>query len=166
MRSVLPSRIVSGGQSGADRAGLDVAIAHSIPYGGWCPRGGWAEDYPQPPGLLADYPALHETPSRRPVQRTEWNVRDSTATLVLLRDGIARSAGTTLTRQIAETLGRPLLVVRVDDQPDATRRWLEANLKGGVLNVAGPRRSNAPGLYDAARMFLERVLFDAHSRSG
>jgi hypothetical protein len=54
-------RIVSGGQTGVDRAALDVAIAHAIPYGGWCPAEGWAEDLPEPPGLLARYPALRDS---------------------------------------------------------------------------------------------------------
>jgi hypothetical protein len=70
-------KIVSGGQSGVDRAALDVAIARGIPYGGWCPKGGWAEDMPAPPGLLAHYPHLRETPSADPAERTAWNVRDS-----------------------------------------------------------------------------------------
>ena len=56
-------RLISGGQSGVDRAALDVAIARGMPYGGWCPKGGWAEDFPEPPGLLAEYPHLAETPS-------------------------------------------------------------------------------------------------------
>ena len=48
------ARIRTGGQSGVDRAALDFAIEHNIPYCGWCPKGGWAEDYPDPPGLLRD----------------------------------------------------------------------------------------------------------------
>src|SRR5215510_5032972 len=71
------TRIVSGGQSGADRAALDFAIARGLEYGGWCPKGGWAEGFPDPPGLIARYPNLRETPERDPKQRTEWNVRDS-----------------------------------------------------------------------------------------
>jgi hypothetical protein len=70
-------RIVSGGQTGVDRAALDVAVALGMPYCGWCPRGGWAEDMPEPPGVLARYPRLEETPSEDPAQRTRWNVRDS-----------------------------------------------------------------------------------------
>ena len=73
--------IVSGGQTGVDRAALDAAIARGIAYGGWCPQGGWAEDCPEPPGVLARYPLLRETPSADPAQRTEWNVRDSDASL-------------------------------------------------------------------------------------
>ena len=46
-------KVTSGGQSGVDRAALDAAIACGIDYGGWCPRGGWAEDFPSPPGVLS-----------------------------------------------------------------------------------------------------------------
>jgi len=63
-------KLISGGQSGVDRAVLDVAEAYGITYGGWCPKGGWAEDFPQPPGLLARYPNLKETPFADPAQRT------------------------------------------------------------------------------------------------
>jgi len=80
-----------------DRAALDVAIALAIPYGGWCPLGGWAEDFPEPPGLLPRYPLLRETPLADPAQRTEWNLRDSDAVLVIsLAAGPAVSRGTEL----------------------------------------------------------------------
>ena len=70
--------IVSGGQTGVDRAALDAALALGMRCGGWCPAGRWAEDGPIDPR----YP-LRETPSGDPAQRTEWNVRDSDATLIL-----------------------------------------------------------------------------------
>ena len=76
--------IVSGGQTGVDRAALDVAIELGIRYRGWCPKGGWAEDRPNPPGLLALYPQLRETPEADPHQRTEWNVRDCDCLMVLV----------------------------------------------------------------------------------
>jgi hypothetical protein len=79
------TRIVSGGQSGVIAPRLDFAIAHAIPYDGWCPKGGWAEDFPDPPGVLRLYPDLHETPDRDTRQRTEWNVRDADVTLILTR---------------------------------------------------------------------------------
>jgi hypothetical protein len=69
-------KIISGGQTGVDRAALDVAIERGMTWGGWCPKGGWAEDFPDPPGLLAKYPNLKETTLSHPLQRTEWNVRD------------------------------------------------------------------------------------------
>ncbi len=70
-------KIVSGGQTGADRAALDFAIDHGIPHGGWCPRGRKCED-----GTIADCYKLNETPSAEYPQRTEWNVRDSDGTVV------------------------------------------------------------------------------------
>src|SRR2546425_1493353 len=78
-------RIRSGGQTGVDRAALNAAVLTGRPYEGWCPKGGWAEDFLRPPGLLPPgllmkYPHLMETPSKSPEQRTEWNVRDSAAT--------------------------------------------------------------------------------------
>ena len=154
-------RIVSGGQSGVDRAALDVAIALGLPYGGWCPRGGWAEDLPEPPGVLARYPELRETPSRDPAKRTRWNVRDSDRTLILVdRSGLASSQGTALTLRLAERLGKPYLMVNVED-PDASaaiRQWLEDCGPGIVLNIAGPRESTAPGIHQKARALLMSVL--------
>src|SRR6185312_13838048 len=102
-------RIVSGGQSGVDRAALDVALELGIPYGGWCPRGGWAEDLPVPPGLLARYPLLRETPTAEPAERTRWNVRDSDGTLILLAgERPAPGSGTALALATAEELARPV----------------------------------------------------------
>ena len=93
-------KLLSGGQSGVDRAALDVAIERGIPYGGWCPKGGWAEDFPTPPGLLAKYPALQESPSADPAQRTEANVREADACLTIVdAGGLDVSAGTTLARR-------------------------------------------------------------------
>jgi hypothetical protein len=101
--------IITGGQSGVDRAALDAAIALGIPYGGWCPKDGWAEDFPHPPGLLARYPRLSETPSADPAERTEWNVRDSDACLILTdANGIAASRGTALAHELAPRYGKVL----------------------------------------------------------
>ncbi len=159
--------IRSGGQSGVDRAALDVARREGLPYGGWCPRGGWAEDFPSPPGLLALYPRLIETPSAAPEQRTAWNVRDSHATLILIRgDELARSPGTQFTRLCAELVFlRPCLVADIA-RPEAlaaARRWLALVASGlnaaeWVLNIAGPRESQAPGIYAEAKEFLGRLL--------
>lgn len=149
-----PLRIVSGGQTGVDRAALDVALARGLPCGGWCPAGRGAEDGPLP----ARYP-LRETPLADPGQRTAWNVRDADATLVLVRG--EPGGGTALTVREAEARGRPCRAVRLGADPAAqvaeVRAWLAAN---GVrtLNVAGPRESEAPGIGAQARTWLERLL--------
>ena len=151
------ARIVSGGQTGVDRAALDVARRLGIPYGGWCPRGGLAEDHREPPGVLTDYPGLSETPTVDPAQRTAWNVRDSDATLVVT--AAVDSPGTALTKRTAHEQGRPLLT-SVDAGEVA--RWLDGLRHrvgtGLTLNVAGPRASQWPEAYDAADALLERVL--------
>jgi hypothetical protein len=144
--------IVSGGQTGVDRAALDVAMERGIPCGGWCPAGRWAEDGPIDPR----YP-LRETPSADPAERTEWNVRDSDATLLLTTS--AASPGTALTAEIARRLGRPLYPWRLDAPPDAGhfRAWLRTH-RFRTLNVAGPRESESPGAYAAAADYLRAVL--------
>jgi len=154
-------RLVSGGQTGADRAALDVAIRLGIPYGGWCPLGGRAEDLPDPPGLLRTYPQLVETPSTDSAVRSEWNVRDSDATLLLTDRPDSLTGGTALTRDLAVGRRRPVLVTSTGEV-GAVRAWLrelrEQSAQGLVLNVAGPRESREPGLYAAASALLERVL--------
>ena len=135
-----------------DRAALDAALALGLPCGGWCPRGRLAEDGP----IDLRYP-LRETPSADYPQRTEWNVRDSDGTLVLTR-GRPRG-GTALTISFARGQGRPLLILDLarDRDPSKIREW--AAEKGiSVLNVAGPRESQKPGIQDEARRMLEEVL--------
>jgi putative molybdenum carrier protein len=162
----MPAVVIrSGGQTGVDRAALDFAVRRGRPYAGWCPRGGWAEDFPDPPGLLAAYPRLTETPSADPAERTAWNVRDSHATLILTRGDLSRSLGTTLTRQLTRQLKRPCLVVDPADPSaaDAARDWLDRTAVGLgvselVLNVAGPRESEAPGVSAETGRFLEQLL--------
>jgi putative molybdenum carrier protein len=144
--------VVSGGQTGVDRAALDAARAAGLPIGGWCPRGRLAEDGPIP----AEYP-LRETPSDDYAERTEWNVRDADATLVLTRG--RPSPGTALTIELARRLDRRLLVVDLRDSPDPTA--VAAFVREGemaVLNVAGPRESQSPGIGQQARAFLERAF--------
>jgi len=139
-----------------------VAGLLELPYRGWCPSGGWAEDLPAPPGIRTRFPALRETPSRDPAVRTEWNVRDADATLILVRGGGAnRSPGTMLTERCARRLAKPLLVVDLS-QPgarDAGRTWLASVMSGrrsrGLdLNVAGPRESEEPGVGALATTYL------------
>ena len=150
--------IVSGGQSGVDRAALDFAIGHEIAYGGWCPKGGWAEDFPDPPGLLARYPNLRETSDSDTRQRTELNVRDSDATLVLTRSD-ATSPGSAFAVSVAKTHMKPYLIIDID-APDAVERiraWLVEQPDIRVLSIGGPRESEAPGIYDAALVLLKAL---------
>lgn len=152
--------VISGGQTGADRAALQAAIATGTPYGGWCPKDGWAEDLPRPPGVLALYPNLRETPSRAPEQRTDWNVRDSSALLVLVgQGGLAVSEGTRRAVGHAEVLEKPVAIVDVAE-PDAVRRvrTFLAPFADDPVCIAGPRESEAPGLEANARRVLETVL--------
>jgi predicted Rossmann-fold nucleotide-binding protein len=153
-------KIISGGQTGVDRAALDAAIAAGVPYAGWCPKGGWAEDMPAPPGLLARYPHLRETPKGEPAQRTEWNVRDSTALLVLTgASGLAVSPGTELALRYAEVVHKPLIVVDIE-APDALSRargFLDRRT-GDSLCVGGPRESEASGIYALALPFLTTLF--------
>jgi hypothetical protein len=154
-------RIVSGGQTGVDRAALDFALENGVDYGGWCPNGGWAEDFPHPPGLIARYPHLRETPASDPRQRTEWNVRDSSLTLILLAaDDLQRFMGTRAAYEAAQALGRPCRIVLTDASGAVagTQQWLDENLADGVLNVAGPRESESPGIYSVAKSFLASVF--------
>jgi protocatechuate 3,4-dioxygenase beta subunit len=154
-------KIVSGGQTGVDRAALDVAIERGIAYGGWCPKGGLAEDMPNPPGLLSHYPDLRETPEADPSQRTEWNVRDSDRLMVLTDSrGVAVSKGTALAKDTAKRLGKPNIVIDIDGDGGGV---LAAGFIGEgqgplTLCIAGPRESEAPGIYAKTRAFLGGVL--------
>lgn len=155
------SKIISGGQTGVDRAALDVAVDLSIVYGGWCPRGGWAEDLPHSPGLLAHYEKLQETPDRRSAQRTEWNVRDSDATMILFASqGIGCSAGTVFTQEQAQHYCKPAIALDIGDysSSDLATLWLATLPPNAVLNIAGPRESEAPGIYNASRFFISDLL--------
>jgi len=147
-------KIVSGGQTGADRAALDWAINNGIAHGGWVPPGRLAEDGPIPGHYLMSEMA---TGSYR--QRTKKNVLDSDGTLILnlgLLDG-----GTRATLRFATQLGKPSLLVQLDeispgDAAKLVSGWLtRENI--ARLNVAGPRESKRPGIYSATRELLEVV---------
>ncbi len=157
-------RITSGGQAGADRAGLDVARELGIRIGGWCPRGGWAEDFPKPPGLLDAYPELRETPSIDPAERTVWNVRDAHATVVVWPGRHHGSPGTRLTVAAAVALGRPVLVTDGSTVGELTA-FLAGLGSGLTVNVAGPRESEAPGGYTLAYRLLAAYFDLAAPRS-
>ncbi|MFN3788821.1 putative molybdenum carrier protein [Massilia sp.] len=143
--------LVAGGQTGADRAALDWAIGRSLPHGGWCPRGRKTED-----GMLPDCYLLQETPLAGYLQRTEWNVRDSDATLIFTL-GDRLDGGSKRTAAFADKLGKPWLHVRPGVHPKYVARFL-ARHGVRILNVAGKRESSAPGIGDLVRQVLSQTM--------
>jgi len=145
-------KIISGGQTGVDRAALDVALWLDIPCGGWCPKGRKAEDGP----IDTRYP-LQETASARYPIRTEKNVRESDGTLILMW-GLPKG-GTALTIKFAQKHKKPYCVVDLSmgEDPKTVKEWGKMN-RIRLLNVAGPPESNAPGIFDQAVKFLQSVF--------
>lgn len=134
-----------------DRAALDVALALGLPCGGFCPRGRKAED-----GRIPQRYPLIELDSPHYADRTEANVRAADATLILSPQPL--QGGTQLTAALCEVLGKPVLVVDPTSADGATvRQWL-THLRPAVLNVAGPRESQCPGIYQAAFRLLHEVF--------
>lgn len=149
--------IVSGGQTGVDRAALDAAIALDLQHGGWCPRGRLAED-----GCIPKRYRLKETESAEYPVRTERNVIDSDGTLILYRGRLL--GGTELTRRLAVKYGKPCCVVNLAKAHDirSVRHWIADN-SIAMMNVAGPRESSSPGIGLEACDFLVAVLSEENS---
>jgi len=150
----LIDQIISGGQTGADRAALDVALLLRIPAGGWCPAGRHAED-----GVIPTHYPLTETASAIHAVRTRANVRTGDATLIFNLGDL--NGGTLLTAEYAARRGKPCFLVQLDEPehptPAEVATWLrEHGVR--VLNVAGPRESKRPGVYQGVRVFLEKLL--------
>ena len=146
-------KIVSGGQTGADRAALDAALDWGVAAAGWCPKGRLAED-----GPIGDHYPLKETPQPRYGQRTDWNARDSDGTLIVARRPL--TGGTALTERLARSRGKPCLVIHPDESPDAVavaRDWIRQH-RITVLNVAGPRQSSNSTSYTDTRRILDALL--------
>tara|TARA_R110002096_G_scaffold200639_13_gene384755 strand:+ start:9474 stop:9956 length:483 start_codon:yes stop_codon:yes gene_type:complete len=156
--SALPlEKIVSGGQTGADRAGLDWAIANALPHGGWCPQGRRAEDGP----ISAQYD-LTETAESRYHIRTRLNVQDSDGTVIF---GLAPelTGGSALTREFAEQLRKPWIHLSrsaTKDPAMALRRFLIEHTVH-TLNVAGPRASTEFGIAEFTLQILDDALLAA-----
>lgn len=156
MKSIV-DRIISGGQTGVDRAGLDAAMESGIPVGGYCPEDRLAEDGAIP----AKYP-LTELASGGYPARTEKNVMEADGTLILNVGEL--SDGTRYTLDCALKHGKPYLVVQLDNNPGTVMviRWLEGH-SIRILNIAGPRESKHPRAYDMAYMFLRRLFTQGRS---
>lgn len=147
----LPEIIVSGGQTGVDRAALDTAMLLNIEHGGWCPSGRLAEDGPIPTRYQ-----LKETRSNEYPVRTEQNITDSSATLILHEGRI--SGGTLLTKRLCKTLKKPCFTIKIADQTiDAVQLWLTVQTPE-ILNIAGPRESSSPGIHARCKDFLLRTF--------
>jgi hypothetical protein len=147
--------IISGGQTGADRAALDFAIANGFAQGGWCPRNRRAEDGEIPPCY-----SLQETPSKHYSQRTEWNIRDSDATVVFSMKSHL-TGGTRLTYELGQRLAKPVLLLSRDENEvqsaaDQLRKFADQH-SVRTLNVAGPRASQEPDI----GVFVTEVLASA-----
>jgi hypothetical protein len=148
--------IVSGGQTGVDQAALDAARELGLKYGGYIPRGRWTEDGP----LSSAYEGMVETDSPGPTQRTKLNVKESDATLIITRGGC--EGGTLLTAETARKAGKPYLIIDLAQRARdlawlEIRGWLRA-VEPARLNVAGPRASKDPAIYDDAKSILLKAL--------
>jgi hypothetical protein len=147
-------KIVSGGQTGVDRAALDVALEFGIQCGGWCPKGRWAELAPIP----EHYPNMIETDSEKPEQRTELNVQDSDGTLIIL-DGL-QEGGTQYTIKMIQRHCKPYIVFDVLSETltvtDIAKWILYYRIR--TLNVAGPRASESEGIYYLASQTLKHLI--------
>jgi Circularly permutated YpsA SLOG family len=153
--------IISGAQTGVDRAALDAAIACGLDYGGSIPCGRLAEDGP----VSQRYTALIELNSENYAVRTRRNVRDADATLILCAG--PPEGGTALTVSIALRLKRPVLVVDIDRETRRSaikkmRAWINTH-QPSVLNIAGPRESRYPGIYARMREILEKLFRELYA---
>lgn len=146
---------ISGGQTGVDRAILDFALEHSIPCAGWCPKGRLAED-----GKIDQKYPLQETITSAYPERTEKNILDSDGTLILNMEGIL-DHGTQYTIELSRIHKKPCLIIDMSRdqkrQVSEIRVWLKKE-KINILNIAGARESNSPGIYKKTGEFLEKLL--------
>lgn len=153
-------QIISGGQTGVDRAALDFALQNGVDCDGWCPQGRISEDGP----IDIKYP-LNETKSSNPEERTKRNVSDSDGVLILVDDKM--DLGTVLTIDFAEISGKPLYLVHLRmnraDQEEGISSFIE-EYKLEKINIAGPRESNSPGIYDKATAFLNELFWKYKKR--
>lgn len=155
-------KIISGGQTGVDRAALDIAIKLGIEHGGWCPKGRRCESTIDPiaSDTIPDHYRLKETETADYSERTKLNIRDSDATLILIPGkNTIITDGTILTRQELNLKNKRFLEIDLMNSPDMQTilNWIISNnIK--VLNIAGPRESQYPGVYRLSCEFLEKLL--------
>lgn len=147
-------KIISGGQSGVDRAALDFAMKNGIPCGGWCPKDRKAED-----GLISEKYPLKEAPDSLYETRTKLNVQDRDGTLILFFQRM--DEGTLLTFDQAQHIEKPVLTIDLfeggEEDLQKVRSWMNFNYLE-IINIAGPRESNNTGIYERAMLFLNKLL--------
>jgi len=145
-------KIISGGQSGVDRAALDFAIECGFECSGWCPKGRLAED-----GIIPEKYPLIETESADYNERTRLNVENSDGTLIIFQN--EKDTGTNYTIEVLKELKKPYLILKTTDVgiTKNVTDWLGKN-KIDVLNVAGPRESNSRGIYNQTKIILKEVF--------
>lgn len=145
-------KIIAGGQTGVDRAALDIALALNIPHGGWCPKGRKAED-----GAIPAQYQLQETASADYAERTALNVKDADGTLVILKD--ETMGGTALTIELALQLLKPCFIINLAEPIKVAEfaNWIKNNYIQ-TLNIAGPRASQVPDIYNLAYSALQQLL--------
>ncbi|AUV17877.1 molybdenum cofactor carrier [Aeromonas sp. ASNIH7] len=146
-------QVISGGQTGVDRAALDFAIANRIKHGGWCPQGRKAAD-----GVLDPKYVLQETESPGYSQRTKRNVQDSSGTLIVYRDMLI--GGSLLTKRFALQLSKPCFEWALDrpfnEQYPGFCVWLQQH-QIEILNIAGPSEARAKDIYRDSRVLLQEI---------
>ena len=153
---VMLEKIISGGQTGVDRAALDAAIKLEIPHGGWCPKGRIAED-----GTLDERYQLIETESADYSERTKLNIRDSDATLIIVPSiPVKVSDGTILTINEVKEKNKLFMVIDLSgknlDIEKVVSWFKDENIK--ILNIAGPRESQSHGIYNQTSDILFKIL--------
>ena len=147
--------IISGGQTGADIAGIDAAIENNFPYGGWLPKGRRTLEGP----LDTKY-IMKEMPTKGYPKRTEQNVLDSDGTAIFQQGKL--SGGSDLTRKLAIKHGKPWLhldmrKLTVSEAGEEITGWVKKN-KIEILNVAGKSASSDPEIYDIVFRVMSSVL--------
>jgi hypothetical protein len=145
-------KIISGGQTGADRAALDAATKLGIPHGGWIPKGRITEE-----GPLPDKYQMQEMPTESYTDRTEQNVIDSDGTLIICRG--KPTGGSDYTREMALKNKKHLLHIDLNlttsfDAASLVNSWIKIH-QIKILNVAGPRASEDPNIYVDTFRILE-----------
>lgn len=148
-------KIISGGQSGVDRAALDACLKAGFPCGGWCPAGRRAED-----GIIPTLYPLHEMDSVCYDDRTRQNILDSNATLIIYQNDL--TGGTLLTYKLANTLNKPVFLFKVSpffiDECMEDLLYFLKNNSIEILNIAGPRVSQWGKAYESALLITSRLI--------